>query len=306
MKQKNAFMYVLFAFLVGAVAVGGFATGWTFNFSTTGGLGDDAVTQPTSCDIQPYIDLTAKDELTGDIFSVSSDYKLNGDYLGTLTTGSSGDTFSVGDEVELLIKNSSNIDKIIPVYTINECGSNKIIVEQKVAVTSPSVTLKDDSNDDLTDSATGGTNNLSAIVDGGQENFVLEIDGSNEKTTGDLIYVVELGNKLNVTDISASVLSGGITVEKLGSVPDIYTETLSNPEVVAFRISEIEGASTGRVNFIIESGDGSTSGTAVYTTAYIEQAFVDSDRVRTFTVGVENQDNVDKSLATWDYDFYVN
>ena len=85
----------------------------------------------SGCEIEPYIDLTVKNAAaTGTAVStgVSANVNVgteNEQRLGLITTGASGQTFSKGDKVELLLNATNYIDKVVKTE-ITKCGANAV------------------------------------------------------------------------------------------------------------------------------------------------------------------------------------
>lgn len=288
-KQSTQMWTVALALVAIVLVVAGFSTGW-FGLSTTQGGGAGS-TGSGACDVAPSLDLSSVNALERST-SVTTGYQaiINDNPAQSV---SDGDTMPNGATVQLFANASDYLNTIDEKFTV-DCGVNQRVIEL-LATDSMTLEILEDSTT-LTDSASGGASNFSNVGVGGVDTFTLKITGKDKKATGDLIYVIEMGDNSNVSSVT---MSGATEV----SVPEFYSETLSSPEVVAFKIPGFTGAVENeyKVTFALKSGK-DISG-AVYTTVYSEQAFVEDDG--TFKSGVENEDGDVKYEDTYDYDFFI-
>ena len=266
------------------------------NFQQSALPSGDGGTSTANCAIAPTISLSVTDsqDASSSIETVPY-YKVDGN---PATTSSSGLVF--GDSVQILITNSTGIDKILPAVTL-KCGANPVYATMDM-YSAPTLTLKDPDNADatLTDSASGGAVNLTGVSAGSSIDVTVQVKGTDKKTTGDLIYVVELGSTQNVSGITLYDNNGFATEV---SVPKFYAQSVAGSYVTAFRIPAIVGSQTKTYTMTISAVTGDTIVGAMYTTAYVEQSFVDSDG--TYKTGIENSLKATKYEATFDYDAYL-
>jgi hypothetical protein len=312
-KYRTAMWVVIV--ILGMVIAGG--TGWYFSvngdktnlpnpLNEDNNKGTDALGQ---CFIAPTVTVSATDKaLPGTAVTVGSQYLVNGVYkAGT-------PTLARGDEVQILANASSYIDAVSKKIKV-DCGGNPLDVAISNYAT-PTLAIIKANGDTLTDSATGGAYNATAITAGGQDSYEVDLSDSSYNVAGDLIYVVELGNSANVSAITLSANSLGVKVEP-AVIPSFYVDTLTSPAKKAFRISGIEGSAKKKFDLSVELKANKALSGAVYTTAYVVEGgaidtngkLITSDRlgddgVTTYSV-VEKQDGTTVYEATFDYDFYI-
>lgn len=246
------------------------------------------------CNTAPTLTVTAVDaESRGTILTTGVTYLVNG-----LNYGQTAPSFAQGDKVELLLNGSGLIDTIVEEFTI-ACGANKVSVPVK-DYTAPTLQIYED-NAILTDSATGGAENGSAVGLGGSETFEVRLTGTDKDTSGDLIYVVELATNTNVSDVTMYDSLGSNLVE--ADVPDFYVNSLSSPFVKAFEIPEVIGAKEIKYFATVTAKSGKGISGAVYTSAYVKEGLTLDDG--SFSVDVEDENGNADYEATFDYDFYM-
>lgn len=248
----------------------------------------------TDCNTAPTITVSAVDALQkGTTVTKSSTARVNGEYVGSIPS-----TLKAGDKVELKLNASNYIDSIVPEFKVG-CGNN-LVNTQMFATDAVTLKLKDDATT-LTDTAVGGANNMSALGLGGTDTVKVVFTGIDKKSSGDLVYVVEMGSNANVSDISMYDLTGKSLDEV--DVPSFYVNTLASPAKQAFIVPAVVGAKEIEYKLTYTAKSGKDIRNAVYTTAYSEQAFVDTDG--TFKVGVEDSLGNTKYEDTYDYDFWI-
>ena len=292
---KNKHLVTIASVSVIAVAlVALFAMGVFGNFNVTDrndqGKGD------AGCNVVPSISPVVLDGLDqGTSVSTTNYYRVNG-----AIKGAQNDSFEVpkGATVEILASASNYLDQASETFKA-ECGPN--FPEIKLYATdSMTLELKDDSTT-LTDSASGGTSNMSTLAAGGSDTVRVLITGKDKESSGDLIYVVELGSTANVSDVTMSD-NNGVALEKV-DVPSFYSQSITGSKVVAFKIPAIIGAVEKEYKMTYTAKSGKNISGAVYTTMYSVQDFVDDDG--TFKPGIEDQSGDTKYEDTYDYDFYI-
>jgi hypothetical protein len=254
----------------------------------------NVIVTTSSCELAPSLTTNVKNAFAQATSVTTSEvYRVNGEYFSTLPS------LAKGDKVQILANASGYIDVLSDEVTI-DCGANTVSLKTE-QYTAPTIEVKED-NTQLTDSATGGAENGTAVTSGGSESFTYSIKGADKRTTGDMIVVIEAGKSQNVSLINMYD-SNGQTLEEV-SVPDFYVETLTSPEVIAYKVPAVVGAveKAYTINFVADSGDTITG--AVYTTTYVGEPLAEDDG--TFTpFGVANADGEADYEATFDYDFFL-
>lgn len=231
------------------------------------------------------------------ISAVSSLAGINGGPLVTNVT--SGTTsFPVGSDVEVLVSKAGYLDRS---FTFKmTCGGVTLDAPLFAAsATNPSVRIKNDDDEFMTNDVAGGATNQTALAAGETVGLKVEFKGVNLENTGSLIYVVELpaNTAANVTDI---LMPGATKV----NMPSVHTTLNAGSKVVAFRVPTIEGARSQVYDLNLVLGSGKIIAGGVYTDWYAEQEFVDADgSVKT---GVEDANGNAKYENTGDFDFYIN
>jgi len=229
--------------------------------------------------------------------SVSPTYTaiVNGGVAKTFTSGVS--KLSPGDSVVILASANDYLDSTTS--TTVSCGSNDLDVELFATDDVASIEIFNDDGDKVTDAIAGGAVNQSNLAPGESLTVEVKFKGTNEESTGDLIYIVEAGSAANISDIT---MSGD--AEMLTSIPSIHTTQVAGSKVVGFRIPAIEGAITQSYDLTFTLGSGKDMSGAVYTDVYSEQSFVDDDG--TFKVGIQDASGDAKYEDSSDSDFFVN
>lgn len=307
-KKNNTDKTVAIVVAVLAVIV----LGWMFVSNSIDGTAPVKVGDKVVCEIEPYIDNATFNEYSrGTGVAVTYYYTIDGstDPARTLTPGSSGTTFDVGDKLTILSSASGYIDKIDS-FTITQCGANKFsnYISEGDAIT---LSLVDDSGTALTNSASGGAVN---ITDGGAEtnaNFDVRIQGARDKSTGQVLLTLE-GNDTEIDTMSISAKSAGAKViEGTGTVYnnlDLFVSEGTAPVAkFAFVVDSVEDTGAyDEYTISVDSETGETLGAGdttgfLYVNAYAGQYFVDTDG--TIKYGWENSDGTLKyEQKATDYD----
>ena len=266
-----------------------------------GGTDEGGVIIPSAgCAQNPTIVVGAVDKIaTGSAVTVTTPAIVNGQWYSTIPTA-----LNKGDKVSLLVVNATNyIDAIIPEFTV-DCGINLINAKIAAAATAPTVTIMTDAGTAaLTDAAAGGATNETAFSAGGAKNWELTISGTDKKSTGNLIMVVELGVEGNVSSATLSNADTGAVLEKLSTVPQGLTVSGTNNYRVAFRIPSVDGAVKKTYNLNVQAASAKVISGAVYTTYYVEQSF--TQPTGTFATGVSDSEGTAKYETSYDYDFFI-
>ena len=277
-----------------------------YGFSQTSYTGGqkEIITEVVSaggCNIASSIALSATDALNGGTpVTVGAQARVNDQYIGFVTLSSK--TFSKGDKVELLLNASDYIDTIVKIDEM-ACGSNSLGAKL-YATDDMTLSIKNDAGTAvLTDAAAGGAVNETAVAAGGSKTWEVEFQGKDKKSSGNLIFVTELGSTANISSVTMSNALGA-EVTALDAVPTGLTESGSNLGRYAFAISAFNNAVKVKYYLTVAMNEGKIIAGAVYNTAYSEQSFKNDDG-SFVTAGV-----VDKSGDTvyeddYDYDFFI-
>jgi len=265
---------------------------------TSGNGGSEVLS--AGCNTAPTIDISIVDALNkGTSTTATWSAIKNGLYIGSI---SSATTFTPNDKVQILLSNSTSYIDVTTSEKTLGCGVNPINAEM-YANTTATVTLKNDAGTaTLTNAATGGAVNASAIGLGGSAIYPVELKGIDRKSTGKLTYVVELGTDANVSSVTLSD-SNGNPVKKLSSVPSGLTVSGNNLYRVAFEIPSINGAVKKVYNLAVQAASQKAITGAVYTTFYVNQPFVQPDG--SFSNGVSDTDGNTKYMDNYGYNFFV-
>ena len=297
MAKNNQLVTVsIVALLVVGLLALAFGTGM---FSTTqGGVQTDdsgrIILSQDVCDTNPTLTTNVRNQLSqAQGINADTVYRVSGIYFDTLPS------LKKGDEVQVLANASGFIDVVSSVQTI-DCGANRVTL-QTFDQQDPAMEIKKN-NFVVTDSATGGAVNGTAVSAGGSEVYQVTFKGTDKKSTGDFIYVIELGTNQNVSLVNMYDAQGNTL--PTAEVPSFYTNTLTSPKVVAYRVPAIVGAVEMTYNVNIVASSGRTVTGAVYTTAYVGQPFVETDG--TFVpFGVEDSTGSIKYESTFGYDMFL-
>lgn len=283
--NSNLPLYALLLLMI--VSIGGIG----YAVLNTGFGGGGASGQ---CEIAPTLDPNLVNALARSSNISPTVYtRVNGN---PAVTWSSSDTFSKGDNIEVMVSLTNYLDKTLPGLRAG-CGVNRIDGEM-YATSTNTFRIFDTNNNLLTDGATGGATNQTASAS--PLSFQAYIDSTSDESTGDLVVVIEADNTSEVDNI---VLSGFPGAKKV-NVPEFYSVSAANSIAKAYEVSQVlDGASVaGTITLSPETGI-TMDHTAVYVTAYSKQWFVDTDG--SYKYGVEDSDGTAKYEDTWDYDFYI-
>lgn len=220
----------------------------------------------------------------------------NGGVIVTSVT-SGTTTFPVGSDVVVLLSKTDFIDESF-VFTM-PCGG-KILEAPMLYSTSdnPSIRIKNDDGDYVTDAIAGGSINQTGLSVGEVLIMDIEFSGTSLESSGDLIYVIEFpaSTSANITKVE---LSGATMVGK----PTIHSTVNAGSYVVAFSISAVEGSTKDVKTLTITLGATKDLAGGVYTDVYAEQEFVDDNGL--ISSGVEDSDGDAKYENTFDFDFLI-
>jgi hypothetical protein len=298
MNKQGKINWAMVALVLCAVVIAGSMAYSTFGSEQTiiGEDGQPIVTNTACNGDDPSVSVIATNALEQDtLVTVGATYRVNGKTLGATYSNP-----AKGDKVQILVNASNYIDTQISQFTV-ECGPNNKNVDI-YATAAPTLTILKDSTT-LTDAATGGANNLTALGAGGSQSFTLRVKGADLKSTSDLIYTVELGSVQNVSNV-IMYNAAGAKLEKVTN-PTFYSDTLTSPYVVSFKIPATTGSVELDYKIDVTAKSAKTVTGAVYTQVYGAQDAVDKDGTFVKNV-IENSNGDTKYEFTADYDFFIN
>lgn len=290
--KKNGLMIGLVIALI--LVVGVFAYGYMQNVSQT----------PDRQDIASCADSTGV--LTVNSFSALSQASnvtptltvgVNGGPVSTTAT-SGTTTFAVGDNLKIVASLSDYIDTEL--NAVMTCGGLNINNPMYYATSdNPSIRIKNDDGDYMTDNIAGSTVNQTNLAEGETLSLDVEFTGTSLESSGDFIYIVELpaSTSANVTKIEMSGLNSV-------SVPSVHTSNNAGSKIVAFEVPAIVGSDKKTYTLTIVLGASKDLSGGVYTDFYTKQKFVDTDG--TVAYGVQDSDGTAKYENTGDFDFLIN
>jgi hypothetical protein len=166
-------------------------------------------------------------------------YFLNGAYFGTTAPPvKKGDVWRVLGDLNGYLAEEKSV-------TIT-CGANSL-VHSSYAYANATVVLKDDpvsSGNTLTqnNAATTGTgNNATAITSGGQRNIGIILQGTVQKSSGNILLIVE-GPASSASKVSSMSLTCGGTVMPSVAIPNGFAATAAASVRAAWAVPAIVGA----------------------------------------------------------------
>jgi len=250
------------------------------------------------CDTEPYMDnATFNSYSKGTGVAVTYSYVTEGNEASarTLTPGSGGTAFNVGDKLTILSSASGYIDQVDK-FTITKCGANSF-TNYIYGADGGTVDILDQNFNAVSDDA-GATGTVNITGSANPVNFVIRLDGVVKESTGQLYITVE-GNDTEVDDMSISLKSGtGEVIDGDAPILDIFTAEGTAPTIKkAFIVKEILDG--GQVDYNIKVtpesgmtlGGGATTG-FIYVNVYAGQWFIDTDGSLQF--GWEDSDGTPK------------
>lgn len=257
-------------------------------------IGDGVKVDTKDCENAPTVDANYYEKGTGDSISSVDTYAIVD--ARRAKNISASDTFQLGSSFKLMGKKDNYLNDVVVESGTFECGVNALDAELW-ATSTPTFNLKDTSGTDLSDDATGGSNNLSSSSSTIEYNGKIGI--TVDEATGDMVLVVEASDDSVVDDIS---LSGPGVSET--STPETYSVQSTNSVVQAFEISSIEDGASEDFTMKLYPKSGETiSDVALYHTGYTEQYDVDTDG--SFIKGVEDSDGDNIYEDTFSHNAYV-
>jgi len=252
------------------------------------------------CEVNPSVVLTVTDALQpGTSVSASGFYRLNGVYTGSTSPTTKG-------TADILISAAEYVNTTLTGQVIN-CGSNQIAASLYSQASATDSIYNNAGTAVLTNAATGGANNETVGSTGGQYNWKYHLVGTDKKSTGPMLLVVDLQAAVaNVSSVSLTPLTGSPSATALGSVPSGYVTQTSGGYSKAFLIPAIIGASSADYNLQVQAATGYLVSQKVYTRLYDLAPFVETDG--SFNPGNNAFDSIGaaKYMTSQDYNFCIN
>lgn len=219
------------------------------------GVGNTGVTQ---CAIAPSIVSSVTDALSpGTAVTTTNYYRNNGIYTGTTAP-----TYASTSDI---LFTASNYLSVIKSGVALGCGANQVSGSM-YALANASLTYYGDNG--LI--ALSVTQNETVKAAGTAYNWKLHFQGTDKKSTGKQLFIVELSVPGNVSSVS---MSGAEVV----AVPNGYTRQATNGYAAAFLLPAITGTVPQDFFLTAQSATGKVISGTVYTTIYSVQPFVEVD-----------------------------
>lgn len=260
----------------------------------------NAVVDATGCTIAPSVNLLPKNTLvTGTTPTVTANYTIyKGSYVGTPIPSSLSKKASL--DVLATATNYLNTENSIDSLT---CDSNDLELNF-VPYQIPTYTVLDDSYNVLTDAATAVTLvNISASAN--QITAQIKINGVPDKSTGDMLICIDYANKTEVTTSGIS-LADATRVD----TPSWFSPAGTASSIACFTIPALVDGGSKTYTLTLTPESGKTmggQGTGVLTTIYTLNPVILDAQTGTFqkTNTWKNSLNADMTIASVDYDFYI-
>jgi hypothetical protein len=213
----------------------------------------------TQCAINPSIVSAFTDALnSGTAVTVTNYYRANGVYTGTTAPTYQG-------SADVLATSAGYISTIVSGVPIN-CGANQL-TGTMFSLANASLTYYSDNG--LT-ALVQSTANETVKAAGTAYNWKLHFQGTDKKSTGKMLLIVELSVPANVSSVT---LSGGQVVP----VPNGYTRQATNGYAVAFLLPAISNTVPVDYYLTAQSASGKVITGQVYTSIFNVQPFVETD-----------------------------
>lgn len=271
--------------------------GWFMYTNTQTQIGSD--TSPVDCaDSTGILTVTGYSALNPST-NISPTVKagVNGGVIATTVT-SGTTTFPVGAKVKVIGEISDYIDKSFE-FTM-PCGGEVLSMPLYYSTSdNPSIRIKNDDGDYVSDNVAGATVNQTNLALG--ETLIMDIEfaGTSQESSGDGIYVIEFPASTagNITNVE---LSGATSVP----LPQVHTTLNAGSKVVAFKVPAVVGSEKVTHTLTVTLGATKDLAGGVYTDWYSMQEFIDDNGQIAY--GVEDSDGTAKYENTLDFDFLIN
>lgn len=256
-------LYVLGVIVLAVVLIFAFTGGFSQTSIRVGGGTTSNGGSCTGSTISPSI----TDAISNGGVSASFSGRVDNGGNKTITSSTS---LPQGSTVELLGSASGYLNTLFPnKITLTKCGPNAFNGEM-YAYSAPALTiLTSPGQVTVTNSSTGGAVNLTSPSAGGVLQFGLQILGTDKKTTGDMLVLVEANSS-----VSSMTLNGVSGVIKK---PSTYTtHVTSNSQVFEFDLPAQKNAKPLIYSGVATMKSGQTYSGALWITVEGKQAFLDN------------------------------
>lgn len=257
--------------IVALLVVGGLFYKTSGTASVSGPAQAPSQSGAASCAYAPTVTISGTDALVASTTATPTtvNYIVNGKYLGTSAPAvTSGDVWTIVGDLNGYLADQQTLTVA--------CGANKIVATP-YAYANATVTIKDDlvsSSNTLTNG--GGANNATAAAAGSSRNFPVIIQGTSQKSTGKLFWIIESPASSQSNISTMAVTCNGAQLPNV-AIPNGASATNSGSSRIAVEVPAVVGASQTNCNLqIVNSATGTVKGT-VLNTFYAEQTFVDAD-----------------------------
>jgi len=260
-KTNIAVVLGVLALLIIAAAMGYSAFGkGTVTQTTIGGATGATGASSAGCPVNPTVVSAVTDTLTpGTSITTTNSYRINGVYTGTTAPTTVG-------TADILFNASGYIANIKTGVPIN-CNAN-LVTNNLYARANATLTYY--STNGL-NSLTLSTINETVMSAGGSYNWKIHLQGTDKKSTGKQLFVVELSVPANVSSVSMS--NGAQEV----AVPNGYARQLTNSYAKAFLLPAVVGNTAVDYNLAVAASTSTIVSGLVYTTIYNVEPFVETD-----------------------------
>lgn len=170
------------------------------------------------------------------------------------------------------------------------------------------VTIKEDvavgSGKTLTNDATGGATNATAITSGGSANFPVILTVPGQKSTGKIFTAIELpsGSSTNVTSQNVVLSCSGQNLPQV-SIPSGVTSSNTNSLRVGFEIPAVMNGATVNCNLYVQATASKSLSGAMRLSFFGEQKFIDADG--SVKEGIYDLNSNAKYQDTYTYSFFL-
>ena len=187
-----------------------------------------------------------------------------------------------------------------------DCGSN-LVSQPLYAGAIPTETIYDNSGINiLTNASAGGAKNETRSSSGGQYNWKVHLVGTDKKSTGQLLLIVDFTNTSSaISSVSLTPMLGAPAATAI-STPKGYSSQTSGGYTAAFLFPAVVGANTADYNLQAQANTGYTIAGAVYTRVYSMHPFFDPDGSLNSGSAAWNSLGTAKYFGESTYNFCIN
>lgn len=256
------------------------------------GEGGDVVPGFCASTTTPSWTLNAVDKHSGDSLTGTYKYRIGDGVVSAGTLGTAITTFSVGDEINVIMSSGSyyNLSKV---YTV-PCKEGESITEELLAYDT-AVNISSIVNDDgITKNTDANTEDVTA----GEKPLFSLVFKSNSEVGGDYVVICEVNNT-EISDLNSDLA--------VADVPDFFSVSQTDYRAYAFNVGLLED-STGRKDFWIEAvADSSVNPTNdIQCDIQDKDWFIDEKgdlgSKRAFIYGLEDENNKELGQTKAEFD----